>query len=162
MTGWALLVVAAGVTVLRDDVNTVPPGEWRYQQFSVGPKLPADVDCTFQVAPPGHARVELMTRENLQALLKGRSYESIATSASGTLHQEIGIPGEFALVIVNPDQTQLARVALRVTLDTTGQSLIKAHYVPPQRKLIIILSSFVGFLLIVSISARKLLLAMKR
>jgi hypothetical protein len=162
MTVWALLVLATAATVLRDDVNTVPPGEWRYQQFSVGPKLPADVDCTFQVAAPGRARVELMTRDNLQALLKGRSYESIATATSGTLHQEIGVPGDFALVIVNPDQSQSARVAMRITLDTSGQSLIKARFVSPERKLAIILSSFAGFLLIVSVSARKLLLAMKR
>ena len=39
MTFCALLVLVAGVTVLRDDVNTVPPGEWRYQQFTVGPQL---------------------------------------------------------------------------------------------------------------------------
>jgi len=29
-------------SILRDDVNTVPAGEWRYQQFSAGPQyLPA-------------------------------------------------------------------------------------------------------------------------
>ena len=162
MTFWALLVLATGVTVLRDDVNTVPAGEWRYQQFSVGPQLPADVDCTFQVAQPGRARVELMTRDNLQALLKGRAYESIATSTSGNLHQEIGVPGDFALVIVNSDKSQSARVAMRITLDTSGRSLIKARFVSPERKLTIILSSFAGFLLVVTLSARKLLLAMKR
>ena len=103
-------------------ISSRTAGEWRYQQFSVGPQLPVEVDCTFQVAQPGRVRVELMTHDNLQALLKGRAYESIATSASGTLHQEIGVPGDFALVIVNPDRSQPAHVALRLTLDTSGQS----------------------------------------
>ena len=158
----ALLWAAGAITVLRDEVDTVPAGQWRYEEFTVGSKLPADLDCSFRVDEPGRARVELMTRDDLTALLKGEAHEAILSSTSGTLHQEIGIPGRFALVIVNLDKKRPAIVAMRVTLDTTGKSLVKATYVSPQRRLIVILSSFVGFLLIVTLSARKLLLAMKR
>ena len=156
----ALLWAAGSITVLRDEVDVVPAGQWRYEEFSVGDKLPVEVDCNFKVDQPGRARVELMTRENLRALLKGQEHEAILSSAS--LHQEIGVPGNFALVIVNPDKALAARVAMRVTLDSTGRSLVKAKYVSPKRKMVVILSSFVGFLLIVTLSARKLLLAMKR
>lgn len=157
----ALLMISASVTVLRDDVNPVPAGEWRYEQFTVGDKLPAEVDCVFKVEEPGRARVELVTREALQGWLKGREHESIAASTSGTLHQEIGVPGDFALAIVNLDKGRAVRVAMRVTLDTSGKSLVKARYLSPERRLVVILSSCVGFLLIVGFSARQLLAAKK-
>jgi len=157
----ALLLISGTVTLLRDDVNLVPAGEWRYEQFTVGNALPAEVDCSFKVEEPGRARVELVTREALQERLKGREHESIATSTSGTLHQEIGVPGDFALVIVNLDKKRAARVAMRVTLDTSGKSLVKARYLSPERRLVVIVSSCVGFLLIVGFSARQLLAAMK-
>ena len=158
----ALLVLSASVTLLRDDVNVVPAGEWRYEKFTITDKLPTDVDCTFKVDDPGRARVELVSADNLQALLKGREHESIATSTSGTLHQEIGVPGEFAVVIVNLDEKRAARVAMRITLDTSGKSMIKARYLSPERRLVVILFSCIGFLLIVGWSARQLLIGMSR
>ncbi len=158
----AFLLAVGGIAVLRDSVDVIPANAWRYQEFKVGTKLPADLDCTFKVDPPARARVELMTRDNLRAFLRGEDHEPILSSTSGTLHQEIGIPGDFALVIVNPDKAVAARVTMKVTLDTTGQSLVKERYVSPQKRLVVILSSFVGFLLIITISARKLLIAMKR
>jgi len=158
----ALLLLVSGITVLRDDVNTIPAGEWRYAEFTIGPKLPVDLECNFRVDEPSRARVELVSSDNLRAFLKGEEHEAIATSTSGAFHQEIGVPGRFALVIRNLEESRSARVAMRVTLDTTGQSLVKAKYLSPQRKLLVILSSFVGFLLIVTVSARKLLLAMRR
>ncbi len=163
MNAWlALIVLSAGVTVLRDDVNVIPAGEWRYEQFAITSKVPADVDCTFRVKDNGHARVELVTSENLQALLNGREHESIVTSTSGTLHQQIGVPGDFAIVIVNLEKKRAARVAMKVTLDTSGISMVKARYLTPQRRFVVIVSSCIGFLLIVGISARQLLVAMKR
>ena len=157
----ALLLMAVGVTVLRDEVDTIPAGQFRYQEFPVGPTLPADLHCEFRVSDGVEVKVELMTRDDLQLLLKGREYEAIAVSTSGTLHQEIGISGQFALVLRDLDHSRPAQVSTRVTLDTTGQSLVKARSLSPARKLTVILSSFTGFLLIVTFSARKLLLAMK-
>ncbi len=160
---WALLfLLAADVTVLRDGVVTVPAGQWRYEAFTVGKRLPADVDCIFRAEAPAKARVELLTRENLQLRMKGEDYENIAASTSGALHQEIGVPGDFAIVVVNQDQNHPARVAIRLSLDTSGRSLVKVRYLSPERKLAVILASFVGFLLIVTLSARRLLIAMKR
>ncbi|MDQ6677755.1 MAG: hypothetical protein M3Z09_10720 [Acidobacteriota bacterium] len=157
-----LFLLVADVTILRDGVITVPPGQWRYDEFSVGERLPADVDCTFRVEAPAKARVELVTKENLRLLMKGEDYENIAASASGALHQEIGVPGGFAIVVVNQDENHPAHVAMRLSLDTSGRSLVKVRYLSPERKLIVILASFVGFLLIVTLSARTLLVAMKR
>ncbi len=161
MNLWAVLLLVGSVTVLRDDVNSVPAGEWRYQQFTVGSQLPAEVDCNFKAEEPGRARVELVTHDALQQLLKGREHDSIATSTSGMLHQEIGLPGTFALVIVNLDRKRAVRVAMRVTLDTSGKSLVKARYLSPERRQVVIVTSCVGFLLIVGLSARQLLAAMK-
>lgn len=158
----ALFWAAGSIITIRDEVDVIPAGQWRYQEFTVGTKLPAEVDCEFKVSPPARARVELMTRESLKALLKGEEHEPILSSTSGSLHQEIGIPGNFALVIVNSDKALEARVAIKATLDTSGQSLMKAKYVSPQKRMVVILSSFVGFLLIITLSARKLLIAMKR
>ncbi len=159
---FALLFLLGSVTTLRDGVEAIPAGEWRYELFTVGPTLPADLDCVFRVDLPGQARVELVTRENLRALLHHEEYEAIASSISGTLHQEIGVPGTFALVIVNTNKTRAARIDLKVTLDTTGRSLIKAKYLSPERRMTVILASFFGFLLLITVSTRKLLIAMRK
>ena len=148
--------------ILRDDVNVVPPGEWRYDVFVLKDQLPATVDCTYVVASPGRARVELMTRDNLQSMLHGGEYESIAQSESGRLVREIGLPGEYAVVVRNQERQREARVALRLSLDFSGRAPVKARYLSPERKLVVVLLSFFGFLGIITISTRKLLIAMRQ
>ena len=156
-----LLLLAAQATVLRDESDVVPPGQWRFDEFLLKDQLPATVNCTFRVDPPGKARVELLTAANLQALLHGREHEAIAVAkgpGSGELRYEIGVPGRFAVVVINEEQNREARVALKVGLDFS----VNATYVPPERRLAVILLSFFGFLAIVTLSARKLLIAMRR
>ena len=148
--------------ILRDDVNVVPPGEWRYDIFVLKDQLPATVDCTFVVGSPGRARVELMTRDNLQSMLHGGEYESIVESESGRLVREIGLPGEYALVVRNKEKQREARVALRLSLDFSGRAPVKARYLSPERKLAVVLISFFGFLGIITLSTRKVLIAMRQ
>jgi hypothetical protein len=157
-----LLLLAAEPAVLRDEVDLLPPGQWRYDSFALKDQVPATVDCTYVVAKPGRVRVELMTRENLHSMLHGGDYETIAKGQGGRLTREMGAPGEFAIVVTNEEKTREAQVALRLTLDFSNQNAGKARYLSPGRKSAVILLSFFGFLAIVTLSARKLLLAMRR
>ena len=158
-----LALLLLGSVVLRNDTSTIPPHHrWRYDRFVTNAKqLPVDVDCTFRVLEGGHVKVELMTEENLQALRDGRKYEAIQVSYDGSLHQEIGLPGTFAIVVWNDDESRPAEVALRLALDFSGKSLNPPRTLSPERKLTVILLSFIGFILIVTLSARQLLNAMK-
>jgi hypothetical protein len=157
---FALLLL--GSVVLRDDVSLIPPHhKWRYDRFVVTEKhLPVDVDCIFRVQKGDHVHLELMTEENLEALRAGQRYEIIQGSADGTLHQEIGLPGTFAIVLWNDDESQPAEVALKLSLDFSGKSLNLPRTLPRQKQVTVILLSLAGFLTILGVSARQLLKAM--
>jgi hypothetical protein len=157
---FALLLM--GAVVLRDDISRIPPHhKWRYDRFEItGKNLPVDVDCTFRVEKGDKVHVELMTGENLEALRAGGKYEVIQGSSSGELHQEIGLPGTFAIVLWNDGETLPAEVAVRLSLDFSGKSLNLPHTLPIRRQAAVILTSFFGFLTILAVSARQLLRAM--
>ena len=155
-----LAALLLSAVVLRDDVNVVPPGQWRYDEFILKDQIPATVDCVFRVDSPAHAHIELVTRDDLREMLRGKPHEAIASAPgpqAGKLRQEIREPGSYALVIVNEDRRRPARVALRLSLDFSARLQTKARYLEPQRKLAVIVLSFAGFLAIVTLSARKLL-----
>jgi hypothetical protein len=156
----AFFLLASSV-VLRDDTNTVPPQRWRYERFITRDQLPVDVDCSFRVVQGPSVRVELVTEENLEALRRGQPHEFIAASTTGTLREEIGVPGTFAVVIINSDKSQAADVAMRLSLDFSAKSLTVTGQLSPEKKLVVILLSFGGFLAIVSLSARKLIQSMR-
>lgn len=156
-----LAVLLLGSVLLRDDTNTIPPGRWRYDRFITNEKqLPVNVDCKFHAEKGSHVRVELLTEENLEALRRGESHDFITASTSGALHQEIGVPGTFALVVMNDDKAQPAEVALRLSLDFSAKNLNLPRTLSPRRKFTVILMSFLGFITIVTLSARQLLKAM--
>jgi hypothetical protein len=156
-----VLFILASSVVLRDDVNAVPPDRWRYERFVTKEQLPVGVDCVFKVVKGPPVRVELMTADNLEALRRGEQHEFIAASESGDLHQEIGVPGTFAIVVINSDKEHAADVSLRLSLDFSAKSLKVTGELSPQKKLVVALLSFTGFLAIVSFSARKLIRAMR-
>jgi hypothetical protein len=156
----ALFLLASSV-VLRDDVNTVPPERWRYERFVTKEQLPVYVDCTFRVVKGPAVRVELMTADNLEALRRGEPHEFITESSDGDLHQEIGVPGTFAVVVMNPDKALAADVSMRLSLDFSAKSLKVTGELSPEKKLVVMVLSFTGFLAIVSLSARKLILVMR-
>jgi hypothetical protein len=158
----ALLLLSA--VVLRDDVSRIPPNhKGRYDRFEVTEKhLPVDVDCRFHVQKGDHVHLELMTEESLEALRAGKEHEVIQTSRNGELHQEIGVPGTFAIVLWNDDETLPAEVALKLSLDFSGKNLNMTRTLTPQRQLTVILLSFFGFLSILTVSTRQLLKGMAR
>jgi hypothetical protein len=156
---FALLLLSSAV-VLRDDTNIIEPQHWRYDRFVTKDQLPVDVDCTFRSDGP-QVRVELMTEDNLQAMRRGVDHDFIAASKSGRLHQEIGMAGMFAIVVINDDKVRPATVNLRLALDF-AKPLAYPRTLSPQRKFTVITLSFVGFLLIVTLSARSLVGAMRK
>jgi hypothetical protein len=163
MTFAALLLwVASGhVALLRDDVSQVPPSRWRYDEFVVKEQVPVEVDCEFHVRRGAGVRVELVTAENLARLRRGEEHEYLASVERSDLRQEIRAPGSYAIVVFDDDKVRASEVALRLSLDFTPKLAGQSRSLSPQRKLSVVLISFVGFLAIVTVSARKLLLAMR-
>jgi hypothetical protein len=157
-----LALLLLGAVVLRDDVSRIPPHhKWRYDRFEVTEKhLPVEVDCVFRVKKGGNVHLELMTEANLEALRAGQKYDVIQSSREGALHQEIGLPGTFAIVLWNDDDTLPAEVALKVSLDFSGKGRALSRTLTPQRQLTVIVLSFLGFFAILTVSARQLLKAM--
>jgi hypothetical protein len=157
-----LALLLLGAVVLRDDVSRIPPHhKWRYDRFVVTEKnLPVDVNCQYQVQSGDNVRVELMTGENLEALRAGQNYETLQASTGGALHHELGLPGTFAIVIWNDDDTRPAEVALKLSLDFSAKNLNQPRTLTPQRQFTVILVSLLSFLSILTVSARQLLKAM--
>ncbi len=125
-------------------------------------QLPVEVDCRFREARGIPVRAELVTEENLSAKLHHRAYEAIASSTGGTLRYEIGVPGTFAIVIINEDPSRAAEVLLRTALDMSPVQTGFPRTLTTRRKLTVIALSFIGFLSIVTLSARQLLGAIRR
>jgi len=63
--------------------------------------------------------------------------------------------------LINSDKQHAADVSLRLSLDFSARSLKVTGELSPQKKLVVALLSFTGFVAIVSFSARKLILAMR-
>jgi hypothetical protein len=156
----ALFLLASSV-VLRDDTNTVPSERWRYERFVTKDQLPVNIDCVFKVVKGPPVRVELMTDENLEALRNGQPHEFMSTSANGRLRQEIVFPGTFDIVVFNDDKSLAADVSMRISLDFSTKPLVVKGQLSPERKLIVVILSFGGFLTVVALSARKLIFAMR-
>jgi hypothetical protein len=159
-----LALLLLGAVVLRDDVSQIPPNHrWRYDRFVVTEKnLPVDVECLYRVQSGSRVRVEIMTEENLELLRAGQQYEKILGSNNGALRQEIGVPGTFAIVIWNDNESQPAEVRLKLSLDFSARNLNVTGALSPQRRFTVILVSLFGFLSILTVSARQLLKAMAK
>jgi hypothetical protein len=159
----ALLLLFAGARVeLVDEVYTIPPTEWRYVQVSLK-QTPVTVHCNYQVvAKDAQVRVALLSHDDLVRLRADQPHGFLAASqpaAIGGLIYTVDRAGDYAVVIDNRGQQAPVRVHLRVSLDFSRQSGPAVGYLSRERKLAVILISFIVFFAIVTWSARKLLQA---
>jgi hypothetical protein len=155
------LRAAPASAVLTDDMYQLPPGEWRWVRFEIRQR-PAAVECHFETTA-GEVRAELLNRPDLELFRDHRQHDALASTAvlpAGSFSQYIEAPGEYAVVIEDAGRQPVA-VHLNVTL-TFGVPKPVARYLSPNRRLTVILVSFVMFFAIVTLSTRALLRAMKR
>ena len=160
-----LLLLAGSRVELVDEVYTIPPSKWRFVPVELK-QMPVAVHCDFQViARNAQVRVALLSHEDLQRLNADQPHGFLAASqpaAVGSLNYQLHRAGEYAVVVDNRALDAPVRVHLRVWLDFSPRSAQGVGYLPPERRLAVILISFAVFFAIVTWSARKLLQATRR
>jgi len=158
-----LLLAANASVVLTDDVYQIPAGGWRWVRFEIRHQ-PATVECRFETLGGGEARTELVSRPDLELIHRHKIHDALAstdTARTDGFSQYIRDPDEYAVVIENPGSSPVA-ARLKVALSFGAPRQPAARYLSRDRRLTVILVSFVMFFAIVTFSARALLRAMKK
>lgn len=158
-----LLLAASGPVVLTDDVYKIQAGEWRWVRFEIHQR-PATVECRFETLGGGEARAELVSRQELDLIYRHKIHDALASTEpapTGSFSQYVRDPDEYAVVIENPGSSPVAaRLTVALSFGPPRQPV--ARYLSRDRRLTVILVSFVTFFAIVTFSARALLRAMKK
>ena len=159
MTAALLFLLTAFSQVdLVDENFEIPARDWRYVDRALTGE-PAMVDCIFQTRQPeARVRLVLLRRADLNAWRTGHDHDEIAATAvgpRGALRMSIHDPDTY--VAVENRAPQPVRVYLRVFLEQP-----RVRYLSRSRQLAVILISFGVFFAIVSLSARKLLKAIRK
>ena len=154
----ALVFLAASPQVLLvDKVFEIPAMQWRYwdHSLSAGPAL---LSCYFESGRPDtRVRVALVSRGELDAWLSDRDHDEIGSTPvgpSGMLRVAAHDPETY--VVIENLGPRPASVHLRVFLDEAA-----VRYLSRGRRLAVVAISFGVFFAIVSLSARKLLKAVR-
>jgi hypothetical protein len=159
MIGELLFLLAAFARVDTIDENfEIPARDWRYVP---GPltQHPAMVDCVFQSdRPDAQVRLVLLSRAALNAWRVGRDHEEIAATPAGPRGMlRMPVHDLDTYVAIENRGPQPVRVRLRVFMEQP-----RVRYLSRGRQLAVIAISFGVFFAIVSLSARKLLKAVRK
>jgi len=152
------LLAAFGRADLIDENFEIPANDWLYVPRTLTLQ-PAMVDCVFQCdRPDARVRLVLISEADLNAWRAGRDHEEIAATPYGP-RGALRVPVHDAdtYVAIENGAAKAVRVRLRVFLDQA-----QVRYLSRGRQLTVIVISFGVFFAIVSLSARKLLKAIKR
>jgi hypothetical protein len=160
LAGFLLLAAYHDVKVL-DQTYQIPPNDWRYVDSkdwrypaADWQDQPAIVSALFQVEAGPPARLLMMDRANLARLKRGESHEVLRGTPpvlSGIIQQRVGAPGDYVLVLWNPNPSRTAIARLTVSLDSWDATQLTAG-----RKLAVLAISFGVFFGLVGFSAIKL------
>jgi hypothetical protein len=150
------LLVAAGPRLVLDDTIELPRADWRYVDIEAKEPM-AVINCEFTVVSENTpVRVVWMARADLEGFRAGRRDRTLAATAfglEGKLRHFAPVAGDYAMVLENQSASR-SRVKVRVKVWL--ESAVSPKYVPPKRRLAVILISSGVFFAIVSISAFKL------
>ena len=153
-----LFLLAAFARVdLMDENFEIPASDWRYVPRPLT-QQPAMADCVFQSdRPDAQVRLVLLSHADLNAWRVDRDHEEIATTPvgpRGTLRMPVHDLDTY--VAIENRAPRPVRVRLRVFLEQP-----QVRYLSRGRQLAVIVISFGVFFAIVSLSARKLLKAIR-
>jgi hypothetical protein len=151
------LLTAAPRVLLVDKVFEISAMQWRYWDHPLSSE-PALLSCQFESERPDtRVRVALVSRRELDKWLRGRDHDEIGSTPPG--------PGGMLRVAAHDPETYVvienlglrpAGVHLRVFLEEPP-----VRYLSRGRQLAVLAISFGVFFAIVSLSARKLLKAVR-
>jgi hypothetical protein len=151
-----LLATFARVDTVDENFE-IPARDWRYVPRPVTQE-PAMVDCVFQAErPDAQVRLVLLTQADLSAWRVGRDHEEIAATPAGPRGAlRTPVHDRDTYVAIENRAARSVRVRLRVFLEQQ-----QVRYLSRGRQLAVIVISFGVFFAIVSLSARKLLRAIR-
>ncbi|MGC9949170.1 MAG: hypothetical protein ABSF64_22615 [Bryobacteraceae bacterium] len=152
-----LLAVFSHVDLV-DETFEIPAHDWRYVPRPVT-QQPAMVDCVFQSdRPDARVRLVLLSHADLNAWRVGRDHQEVAATPAGPHGVlRMSIHDLDTYVAIENRAPQPVRVRLRVFLEQPN-----VRYLSRSRQLAVIVISFGVFFAIVSLSARKLLKAIRK
>jgi hypothetical protein len=152
-----LLAVFSHVDLV-DETFEIPAHDWRYVPRPVT-QQPAMVDCVFQSdRPDARVRLVLLSHADLNAWRVGRDHQEMAATPAGpggTLRMPVHDLDTY--VAIENRAPRPVRVRLRIFLEQP-----QVRYLSRGRQLTVIAISFGVFFAIVSLSARKLLQAIRK
>jgi hypothetical protein len=158
MAALLFLLAAFGRVDLVDEHFEIPASDWRYVPRPLT-QQPAMVDCVFQSdRPNAQVRLVLLSHADLNAWRLGHEHQEIAATPvgpAGTLRMPVHDPNTY--IAIENRAPRPVRVRLRVYLEQP-----QVRYLSRGRQLAVIAISFGVFFGIVSLSARKLLKAIRR
>jgi hypothetical protein len=140
------------------------PGDYRWQKITIR-QTPSQVDCNFKVLsgnPSVH--LELLPLSEFRQFDRGQDHDTLVVTPdgrSGDFRRIIDVSGDYAVVVVNGKRAPPATVSFEVRTSVNPKAGDTAQTLSPQRRLTVILISFVFFFVTVTWSARKLLRAMR-
>jgi hypothetical protein len=152
-----LLLAASPRVLLVDKAFEIPARQWRYWDHSLSTE-PALLSCQFESERPDtRVRVALVSRRELDAWLSGRDHDEIGSTPVGPSGMlEVAAHDPETYVVIENLGPRPASVHLRVFLDEAA-----VRYLSRGRRLAVVAISIGVFFAIVSLSARKLLKAIK-
>lgn len=157
MAALVFLLAASPRALPVDRVFEIPGMQWRYWDHPLNAE-PALLSCQFvSERPDTRVRVSLISRAELDAWLSGRDHDELGSTPvgpSGMLRVAAHDPGTY--VVIENRGPRAASVHLRVFLDEPS-----VRYLARGRQVTVVAISFGVFFAIVSLSARKLLKAVK-
>jgi hypothetical protein len=152
------LLAASARMDLVDENFEIPASDWRYVPRPLT-QQPAMVDCVFQSdRPDAQVRLVLLSHADLNAWRVGREHQEIAATPvgpGGTLRMPVHDLDTY--IAIENRAPRPVRVRLHVYLEQP-----QVRYLSRGRQLAVIAISFGVFFGIVSLSARKLLKAIRR
>jgi hypothetical protein len=163
-----LLILAAAPSRvdLLDDKVDIPASDWRYVEFNVK-QQPVTIGCDYTLISGGRGiRVALLTRHELDNRRAGRPWSALAStrfSEEGRLRFRLRQPGGYAILIDNSGRGATAEQAhVTVFMDFSARGEPDVQELSRTRQLVVILVSFLFFIVVVSYSAHRLMRGIKK
>ena len=159
-----LLLAAVSRADLADEVLDIKANDWKFVEIAVR-QHPLRLDCSYEALTAGkQVRMALLTQIDLERMRAEEPHGFLSVTephARGSLSFRIAQPGEYAVLILNDDDTP-ARVRLRVSEDFAAGREPAVRFLSRTRQLTVIVLSFVVFFGVVTWSARRLLGTLRR
>ncbi len=165
MTLLLALLIAQSTQTSAPKPFQLAPGDYRWVPFTVR-QVPTQVDCRFEVLR-GDATVhaELLPMSEFRLFSRDREHSTLAFTpegAKGAFRRIVEERGQYAVVIKNSAGGKPVTVTLDVATDLNPNADVVATELPPHRRLVVILSSFLLFFGMVAFSGFKLIQAFPR